>query len=47
MISDERLVEIERVVNAGDYPCAYCPDLLTALKESQQEIERLKYDLRQ
>ena len=32
----KRLAEIERVVNAGDYPCAYCPDLLTALREAQE-----------
>ena len=39
MIPPERLAEIERVVNAGDYPCAYCPDLLTALREAQTELD--------
>ena len=38
MIPPERLAEIERVVNAGDYPCAYCPDLLTALRVLEKKL---------
>ena len=39
MIDDATLAEIDRIVGAGAYPCAYCPTLLEEIRRLREEVE--------